>query len=66
MMDRRKNKHIKEIIGVKGKPDIIDIVQKKRLRCNGHVKRIPEERIQKLIMDLIPLERRKVGRPRKT
>ena len=30
-----------------------------------HVKRMPEERITKLIMDWIPRERRKRGRPRK-
>jgi hypothetical protein len=38
---------------VKGKPDIIDIVEKKRLQWYGHVKRMPEER-------------RKRGRPRNT
>ena len=32
----------------------------------GHVKRMPEERIPKLIMEWIPLERRKRGRPRET
>ena len=32
----------------------------------GHIKRMPEERTPKLIMELIPLERRKRGRPRKT
>jgi hypothetical protein len=49
---RIKNKHtrIKEIMGVKGKPDIIDILEKKRLQWYGHVKRRPEERIPKLIM----------------
>ena len=57
-MERIKNEHIKEIMGLKGKPDIIDIIEKKRLQLYGHVKRMPEERI--------PLERRKRGRPRKT
>jgi hypothetical protein len=42
-MERIKNEHIKEIIGAKGKPDIIE---KKRLQWYGHVKRMPEERIQ--------------------
>ena len=65
-MERTKNEHIKEIMGVKGKPDIIDILEKKRLQWYGHVKRMPEERIPKLIMEWIPLERRKRGRPRKT
>ena len=50
---------------VKGKPDIIDIIQQKILQWYGHVKRVPEERIQKLIMDLVPRDRRERGRPRK-
>ena len=53
-MERIKNEHIKEISGVKGKPDIIDIIERKRLQCYGHVKRMPEERIPKLIMEWIP------------
>jgi len=53
-------------MGVKGKPDITDIIEKKRLQWCGHVKRMPEERTPKLIMDLIPRERRKRRRPRKT
>ena len=65
-MERIKNEHIKEIMGVKGKPDIIDIIEKKRLQWYGHVKRMPVEMIPKLIMEWVPLERRKRGRPRKT
>jgi len=42
-MERIKNEHIKEIMEVKGKSDIIDIIQKKRLQWYDHVKRIPEE-----------------------
>ena len=52
-------------MGVKGKPDIIDIREQKRLQWYGHVKRMPEERIPKLILDWIPRERKKRGRPRK-
>ena len=52
-------------MGVKGKPDIIDIIEKKRLQWCGDVKRMPEARIPKLIMEWLPLERRKRGRPRK-
>jgi Tfp pilus assembly pilus retraction ATPase PilT len=37
------------------------IIEKKRLQWYGHVKRMPEERIPKLIMEWIPLERRKRG-----
>jgi hypothetical protein len=65
-MERIKNEHIKEIMGVKGKPDIIDIIEKNGLQWYGHVKRMPEERISTLIMEWIPWERRKRGRPRKT
>jgi hypothetical protein len=39
-LERIKNEHIKEIMGVKEKPDIIDIIEKKRLQWYGHVKRI--------------------------
>ena len=53
-MERTKNEDVKEIMGVKGKPDIIDIVEKKRLQWYGHVKRMPEERIPKLVMEWIP------------
>jgi hypothetical protein len=59
-----KNKYIKEIMGVKEKPDIIDIIERKRLQWYGHVKGMQEERLPKLIMEWIPGERRKRGRPR--
>jgi hypothetical protein len=64
--ERIKNEHIKEIMGVKKKPDIIDIIESKRLQWYGHVKRMQEERLPKLNMEWIPGERRKRGRPRKT
>jgi hypothetical protein len=53
-------------MGVKEKPDIIDIIERKRLQWYDHVKRMQEERLSKLIMEWIPGERRKRGRPRKT
>jgi len=65
-MERVKNECIKEIMRVKGKPDNLDIVEQKRLQCYDQVKRMPEERIPKLIMDWIPRERRKRGYLRKT
>jgi hypothetical protein len=65
-IERIKNEHIKKIMGVKEKPDIIDIIEKKRLQWFGHFKRMQEERLPKLIMGWIPGERRKRGRPRKT
>jgi len=64
-MERIKNEEINEIMEVKGKSDIIDSIQKKRLQWYGHVKRIPGERITKLIMEWIPRERRKRGRPQR-
>ena len=60
------NEHIKEMMEVKEDPDIIDIIERKRLQWYGHVKRMQEERLPKLIMEWIPEERRKRGRPRKT
>jgi hypothetical protein len=65
-MERIKNEKVKEIMGVKGKPDVMDILEKKILQWYGHVKRMPEDRISKLIMEWIPLERGKRGRPRET
>ena len=64
-MERIQNEHIKEIMGVKGEPGILDIVERKRLQWYDHVKKMPEERIPKLIMEWIPRERRKRGRPKK-
>jgi len=63
---KNKNEHIKEIMGLKEKPDIIDIIEKRRLQGYGHVKRLKDERLPKLIMEWIPEERRKRGRPRDT
>jgi hypothetical protein len=53
-------------MGVKEKPDIIDSIERKRLQWYGHVKRMQEEILPKLMMEWIPGERRKRGRPRKT
>jgi hypothetical protein len=57
-LEKIKNENIKEIMGVNGKPDIIDIMEKKRLQWYGHVKRMPEKRIPKLILEWVPAERR--------
>jgi hypothetical protein len=65
-IERIKNEHIKGIMEVKEKPDIIDIIERKRLQWYGHVKRMQEERLPKLIIEWIPGKRRKRGRPRKT
>jgi hypothetical protein len=53
-------------MGVKEKPNIIDIIERKRLQWYGHVKRMQDYRLPKLIMEWKPGERRKRGRPRKT
>jgi hypothetical protein len=39
-MEKIKNEHIEEIMGVKEKPDIIDIIERKRLQWYGHVRRM--------------------------
>ena len=48
-MERIKNEHIKEIMAVKEKPDIIHNIERKRLHWYGHVKRMQDERLPKLI-----------------
>jgi hypothetical protein len=48
-------------MGVKENPNIIDIIERKRLQWYGHVKRMQGERLPKLIMEWIPGERRKTG-----
>ena len=40
-------------------------LEKKRLQWYGHVKRMQEQRLPKLIMEWIPIERKKKGRPKK-
>ena len=37
-MERTKIEGITEIMGVKGQPDILDFIEKKRLQWYGHVK----------------------------
>jgi hypothetical protein len=64
-LEKINNENIKEIMGVTGKPDIIDSIEKKKLQWYGPVNRMPEERIPKLILEWVPAERRKRGRPKK-
>ena len=45
-MERTKNECIKEIMGVKGQPDIKDIIEKIRLQLYGHVKRCQRREYQ--------------------
>jgi hypothetical protein len=44
--ERIENEHIKKIMGMKEKPDIIDIKEKKRLQWYGHVKRCQRREYQ--------------------
>ena len=53
-------------MGVEGKPGTMGVTEKKRLQWYGNVKRMPEERIPKLIVEWISRERKKRGLPRKT
>jgi hypothetical protein len=55
-LERIKNEHIKVITGVKEKPDIIE---RKSLQWYGHVKRMQEKRLPKLITECIPGEKKK-------
>ena len=58
--------HIKYIICIYNIRVYMYVIEKKRLQRYGPIKRMPEERIPILIMEWIPLERRKRRRPRKT
>jgi hypothetical protein len=64
-IERIKNGYVKEIMGVKEKPDIIDIIGRKRHQWYGHVKRMQKDRLPKLLIEYISGERRKRGRSRK-
>ena len=64
--EKIRNRQIKEIMKEEEEPDIIDIIETKRLQWYGHVKRMTEERLPRQIMEWTPPERRKRGRPTKT
>ena len=52
-MHKIPNEEIKEIMGVQEKPDIIDIIENKRLQWYGHVKRMPAQiQVQDLKIDV--------------
>jgi hypothetical protein len=65
-IERIKNENIKEITGVKEKPDIIDITERKRLQWYGHIKGCNRRDYQNQLWSGYQGERRKRGRPRKT
>ena len=62
--DKIRNNVIKSKMGVKN--SILDYVQHKQLQWYGHVKRMSEERIPKKVMEWLPPERLKRGRPTTT
>ena len=45
------------------KNNIINYVKQKQLQWYGHVRRIQEERLPKKVLEWIPPEKRKRGRP---
>jgi hypothetical protein len=50
-LEKIKNENIKEMMGVKGKPDIVDIIEKIRLQWYGHVKKRKRGRPRKTWME---------------
>ena len=52
---------LRPIMGVQKKPDIIVIIESKRLQWYGHVKRMTEQKLPKLIMEWVLAERKKKG-----
>ena len=61
-LERIKNETVKEIMGVKDDLDVIDIIEQKILIWYGHVNRMSDKRLPKLIMEWIPEEKEDVQR----
>ena len=59
--DKIKNEVIKNKMNVKN--NTIDYVKQKQLQWYGHVKRMQEERLPSKVLEWIPPERWKRGRP---
>ena len=62
--ERVKNEHLKEMIGVKEKPDIIVIIERKRLQWYDHVKGMQEKTTK--INYGVDTRGEKKGRPKET
>ena len=60
--DRIRNERIRDIMGVG--EDIVEKIEQKQLRWYGHVERMPPERIPRMVLQWIPTDRRKRGRPK--
>lgn len=63
-LDKVPNDEIKRIMEVDD--ELINELQRKQLEWYGHVERMSEERLPKLIKNWIPWENRKRGRPKTT
>ena len=63
-IERMTNDRIREIMKVE--TTIIEEIQRRQLIWYGHVKRMDEERLPKIILNWTPTERRRRGRPRTT
>jgi hypothetical protein len=60
--EKVRNGTIREIMGV-GK-NILEVTEEKRLRCFGHVKRMPKNRLPLKILEREPERTRRRGRPK--
>ncbi|XP_046674870.1 uncharacterized protein LOC124363653 [Homalodisca vitripennis] len=63
-LDRVRNEEIRRTM--KRKETIVEAIRQKQLVWFGHLKRMDEERLPKILMEWLPTERRKRGRPRET
>lgn len=64
LLDRVRNEEIRTRMGVS--TSIIDTIEAKGLRWYGHVRRMDEKRWPKRMLEWIPPQRRKRGRPKNT
>ena len=60
--DRLRNVDIRDELGI---TSILDIVERNKLRWYGHVQRMEEDRLPKIMLEWTPQGRRPVGRPRR-
>ena len=60
--DRLRNVDIRNELGI---TSILDIVERNKLRWYGHVQRMEEDRLPKIMLEWTPQGRRPVGRPRR-
>lgn len=63
-LDHIRNERIREMMNVE--TDMVQQIQHKQLQWYGHVERMQDERIPKMVMKWCPRERRRRGRPKTT